>query len=250
MKKELYLPMLGIAAGELLMFSGQIYAGIAIHIINLQAITLALIFGNFNTDIKNALQSLILLFQIRIINLAMPQFFTVTLLWYPMIYGVMFIPVYLIIKNQNIPSKDLGMDFQRLHIYLPAAFLIGSVMALLEHYVLHPVALIGNLQLSNLVLITTVMFVFVGAVEELVFRSILQTRLEKVLGLRNALMISGILFGIMHAGYGMMSEILLAGLFGIVLGYIFRKTGSFPFILTIHGTANVLLFGVLPTVLT
>lgn len=250
MKKELYLPVLGIAAGELMMFTGRIYTGIAIHIINLQLIALALIFSRYPSEIKRVHQSLLLLLQMRIINIAMPQFFTITLLWYPLVYGVMFLPVYLIIRNQQIPSKDLGMDYRRLYIYIPAALLIGAAMALLEYRILDPLPLIANIQLSNLVLITVVMFVFVGAVEELIFRSILQTRLEKALGLKYGLLLSGILFGIMHAGYGIMNEILFAGFFGIVLGYIFQKTRSFPFILTIHGTVNVLLFGVLPILLT
>lgn len=249
MKKEIYLPMLGIAAGEVMMFSGHVYAGLAIHIINLQAITVALIFGDFPDRIKNVLQSLTLLIMMRIINLAMPQFFTITLLWYPLIYGVIFIPIYYIIKNQQISSKELGIDFRRLHIYLPAAILIGLAMALIEFRVLHPASLITDLKLSNLILISMVMFVFIGAAEELIFRSILQTRLEKVFGSKS-LLLSGALFGIMHSGYGLMNEILFAGIFGIVLGYIFQKTRSFPFILVIHGTANVFLFGVLPIILT
>jgi membrane protease YdiL (CAAX protease family) len=56
------------------------------------------------------------------------------------------------------------------------------------------------------------------------------------------------LFGIMHSGYGNVDEILFATFFGAVLGYIFQKTRSFPFILIIHGTANVFLFGILPIV--
>jgi membrane protease YdiL (CAAX protease family) len=249
MKKEIYLPAFGIAAGELMMFYGNIFIGLAIHIINLQAIALALIFSKFPSEIKNIHQSLILLLQMRIIALAMPQFFTLTLLWYPFIYGVMYIPVYLIIKNQNISSKEIGMNFSRIKIYLPSAVLIGSGMAVIEYYILQPVALIENANISNLVLISVVMFIFIGAVEELIFRSILQTRVEKVLGLNYGILISGGLFGIMHASYGLINEIIFAGFFGCVLGYIFQKTRSFPCILAIHGTANVLLFGILPILL-
>jgi membrane protease YdiL (CAAX protease family) len=43
---------------------------------------------------------------------------------------------------------------------------------------------------------------FVGAIEELIFRSILLTRLEKVLEPGAALLISAILFGIMHSAMG------------------------------------------------
>lgn len=249
MKREIYLPILGIAAGELMMFSGQIFSGLLIHIINLQAITLFLIFGDKSSDNKKILQSLILVLLIRIINLAVPQFFTGALLMYPITYGVMFIPVYIIVKNQHISLKEMGIDFKNLSFFFPVALLIGSAIAVLEYRILYPSALIGSLELSNIILLAIVMFIFVGAVEELVFRSILQTRLEKVFGLQPGLVLSGFLFGIMHSAYGLVSEILFAGFFGFVIGYIFQRTRSFPFVLTIHGTANIVLFGILPILL-
>ncbi len=249
MRKELYLPILGLVAGELMMFSGHVYIGLAIHIINLQAIILTLIFSKVPPEIKDILQSLILLLQLRIINLAMPQLFTVTLLWYPLAYGVMFIPVYSIIKSQRISSKEIGFNFERLYIYLPAALLIGAVLAVLEYHILHPAPLIKSITTSNLFMIALVMFIFVGAVEELIFRSILQTRLERSLGLKYGLLLSSIMFGVMHSVYGLVNEILLVSFFGFVLGYIFQKTNSFPFILIVHGTSNILLFGVLPILL-
>lgn len=245
MKKEIYLSALGIILGELNIFLGYVPAGIVVHILNLQIITIGLIFGSFSPDIKNAFQGMILLLLLRIISIAMPQFFTITL-WYPLIYGIMFLPIYFIIKNQKIPLRELGLDFRRLHIYLPLAILIGISFAALEYRIMDPAALIENTQISNLVIIVIVMFAFVGVAEELIFRSILQTRLEKVIGSNEGLLLSGLLFGIMHSVYGQITEILFACLFGIVIGYIFQKTRSFPFILVINGTSNVFLFGILP----
>ncbi len=230
------------------MFIGQVYPGLAVHIINLQAISIAIIFGNFSDDIKKIFQSMLLLLMMRIINFSMPQFFTFTLLWYPLVYGVMFIPIYYVIKNQNITLKNIGIDFKRWYFYLPAALLIGTEMAMLEFRILHPTPLINNLKLQNLLLISIVMFVFVAAIEELIFRSILITRLEMVFGSINSLMLSSLLFGIMHAGYGLLNEVIFATFFGVILGFIFQKTRSFPFIVVIHGIANVLLFGVLPII--
>ncbi len=249
MRKELYLPILGIAASELMMYYGRVYAGLGIHIVNLQIITLLLIFGSLSPQTKNILQSLLLLLLLRIVSLSMPQIFSSALLWYLLVYGVMLLPVYLIIKNQQITSKELGINFSRLRIYLPFALLIGAITALIEYRILTPASLIENTGILNIVFIVIVMLVFAGAVEELIFRSILQTRLEEMLGLKYGLLLSAVIFGIMHAGYGTITEILLAGIFGIIVGYIFQRTRSLPFIVAIHGTANVLLFGILPVVL-
>jgi membrane protease YdiL (CAAX protease family) len=247
-QKEIYLPILCIAAGEILMFFGHVYSGLAVHVINLQAITLLLVLSRISPEKKNVLQSLLLLLMLRMINLAMPQFFTLSLLSYPMVYGVMFIPVYYITRHQNITSLEIGIHFRRWYLYLPAALVIGAAIALLEFRILQPTSLILNLKLQNILQIVVVMFVFVAAVEELIFRSILQTRLEKVIGSYQAVFLTAFLFGIMHAGYGIVSEVIFATFIGAVLGFIFLKTRSFPFILVIHGTVNVLVFGILPII--
>ncbi len=247
-KIQIYLPVLGIAAGELMMFSGQALIGLGIHIINLQLIAFYLIFKNVPLHSRNVIQSLLLLILMRIINLSMPQFFTLTLLWYPLTYGVVYLPIYYIIKHQQISSQEIGLNIDRLKIYLPSAIIIGIVMALIEYIILKPLPLIKNLQISNIFLLLIIMFIFVGAVEELIFRSILQTRFEKALGPGKGIFLSGILFGTMHAGYSIISEILFACFFGFLLGYIFQRTRSFPFILTIHGITNVFLFGILPII--
>lgn len=246
MRKDIYLSVIAFVAGELMMPIGQFNIGLAIHIINLQAIALTLIYGNNHIDNKNILQSLILLLLMRIINLSMPQVFTITLLSYPLVYGILFLPVYSLIKAQGISYKEIGINFTKLNLYIPAAFLIGTAMATIEYRILRPAAMIENTRFTNLVLIITVMFVFVAAVEELIFRSILLTRFEKVFGDYKGLYLSSILFGIMHAIYGPVTEIMFATFFGAVLGFAFQKTRSFPFVLLIHGTANVFLFGILP----
>ena len=183
---------------------------------------------------------------LRMISLSIPQFFTTTLLQYPLIYGIMFIPIYLTIKNQNISGKELGINFSKIYIYIPVALTIGYIAAIGEHRIISPIPLIAKLRFSDIALISMVMFIFIGITEELIFRSILQTRLEKTLGLRYGLLFSGMIFGIMHSSYGILNEILFASIFGIILGYIFQRTRNLLFVSSIHGTANVMLFGILP----
>jgi membrane protease YdiL (CAAX protease family) len=249
MKKHIFLPLLAIVSAELMFFFNHIYAGLVIHIVTLLAILLVLIFSGDQPEIIMVYQSILLVSLLRITNLAMPQFFTVTIMWYPMIYGIMYIPIYHIVKHQQISLRDLGLNYDHLNIYLPAGLLLGSLAALVEYDILHPNPLIKSIQLSNLVLIGMIMFAFVGVVEELIFRSILQTRFEKVLGPKYSIILTGIFFGMMHAAYGLINEILFAASFGIILGYLFQKTKSFPLILSAHGIANILLYGVLPFIL-
>ena len=90
------------------------------------------------------------------------------------------------------------------------------------------------------------MIFFVGLVEELIFRSIIQTRLEQALSAIESILITSFLFGLMHSGYGTFYEILYTGFVGLFMGFAFYKTRSLPFVAVLHGLVNVFLFGILP----
>ena len=247
MRKEIYFAIIGLIIAELMIFFDKISLGLIIYIINVLGITFILIFSDLDKKIKNLLQSLTLIILLRMINFAMPQFFNLTILQYPLIYGVMFIPIYSIVKSQQITIKELGLNIdKKLFIYLPLATIIGFLMALIEYNILNPISFFKDINFSDIILIVVIMIFFIGTVEELIFRSILQTRIQKVFGLNEGVLLSGGIFGLMHMSYGLIGEIIFAGMFGIILGYIFEKTKSLIFIVSIHGIENILLFGILP----
>ncbi len=248
--KEIYISIFGIMIGEFIMFYADMLSGLGIHIVNFLIIILMIIFGKLSLEEKNVLQSLTLLILLRMINISAPQFFTGMLMQYPIIYGVMFLPIYMIIKNQQIHSNDIGINFGKLYIYVPIAIAMGIVVGIIEYRIIEPMALVEKIRFSDVALISIVMFVFIGITEELVFRSIIQTRLEKILGLRHGLLLTGVIFGIMHVSYGTMYEISFAIIFGVVVGYIFQRTRNLMFVTSIHGTTNVVLFGILPNMST
>lgn len=248
MKKYIYLSIIGIVIGELMMFFSNIYYGLGIHIFNLMAIILLIISGDISQEIKNALSSLTLILLFRVINLATPKIFVTTLLWYPLIYGTVFLLIYLIIRDQQISMKELGINSNRLIIYLPIAIIIGIITAIVEYQILHPKPLIESITIPNIILISIVMIIFIGTAEELMFISILQTRFEKVFGLKYGLLLTAGIFAVMNTNYGIVG-IIFAGIFGIILGYIFQKTRSIPFVITVRGIENIILFGILPIIL-
>ncbi len=249
MKKEIYFAILGLVIAELMIFFGKISLGLIVHIINIFGITFLIIFSNLDLEIKNILQSFTLIILLRLVNFAMPQFFNSIILQYPLIYGVMFLAIYSIVKNQQITVKELGFNIEKkLLIYIPLAGLIGIAMAMIEYNIVSPIPLFKNINFSDLILIAIIMIIFIGPVEELIFRSILQTRIKKVYGSKSGILLSGGIFGMMHLSYGLISEIIFAGIFGIILGYFFEKTRNLLFIISIHGFENITLFGILPII--
>lgn len=246
MRKCVYLSIIGLIAAELLIFSGYVFQGLGMHLLNILAIIFIVVFYGKNLEAFNILQGLTLVMLLRVVNMAMPQFFTDILVQYPLIYGIMFIPIYYTVKNIQVPFKELGVNFNKFYIYLPVAILIGIVMSIVEYKILNSEALINTLSASNIALISIIMVMFIGLAEGLIFFSILQTRLEKSFGLRYGILIIGVVFGIMHSTYGSVNEILFATIFGIILAYAFQNTRSLPFTVVILGTVNIMLFGILP----
>jgi len=105
-KKLIYIYVIGIIIGELLIISGKIYEGLGMYMIGILAIISIIIFANLSLEITNVLQRMILLPVLRVIGLSMPQFFKDIHIQYILIYGIMLIPMYLIMKNQQIPYRE------------------------------------------------------------------------------------------------------------------------------------------------
>jgi hypothetical protein len=145
MRKWLFIPILGIIIGEFLIFRGQIVTGVEIHIANLLAIILLVIFGKLCLKEKNILQSLTILPLLRLIDLSIPQLSADIYVQYAIMYGVMFIPIYLIMKSQYVLQKESGTalsillytspTFKRLHIYVPTVVLIIVMMGTIGQYI-------------------------------------------------------------------------------------------------------------------
>jgi hypothetical protein len=135
---------------------------------------------------------------------------------------------------------------RRIWIYLPLSVLASLVFAEAEYMLIGARPLIPDISQINLLELIVIMIFVVGLVEELIFRAILQTRLEEFLGPAAGILLVSLLFGIMHSGYGTPSEMGFTFLMGCFLGYCFYKTRSLPLVIMINGLTNVFLFGALP----
>lgn len=146
MKKWIYAPVAGIAIGELLMLYDKILSGLGLHIINLLAMILIIIFGNLSPETKNILQSLILLPLLRIINISTPPLFTDIYLQYLLTYGIMLVPIYSIAKSQQMSFKKLETNFGRFYVYIFTITLIWVVAMMIEQYM----NIVSNMQTIEL----------------------------------------------------------------------------------------------------
>ena len=246
-KLRLYfvIPVMCITLAELLIFFDRSAAAILVHIGILMALSLSNIFIK-DPRVHKIYMPLMLLSVLRLINLSMPIFFETTLYTFIFIYSPLAIPVATIIIHQQYSLEEIGITTKNFLIYVVISLPLGFLLGLGEYLTIRPGYLIPDLTFGNLLKLTIVMVFFVGLVEELIFRSILQTRLEKALNVQKALLITSLLFGLMHSGYGTFYEILYTGFVGLIMGILFYKTKSLPFVAVLHGFVNVFLFGILP----
>ena len=179
---------------------------------------------------------------LRILDLSMPTFFPYTIYFFPFVYLPVFPSVYMAVKALDLKAEDLGFSLKAWYLLLPAGVLIGYLLSYPEYMILHPNALIPDFSLKSFVTLFIVMYIFAAFVEELVFRSVLQSTLEKKFGLRRGLLLASIMFAVMHAGFGC-GEIAYALFTGLLIGFLFQKTRSLPLVVMIHGTINVMVFG-------
>lgn len=250
-KRRLFIaiPVLCIALAEILMFLGKVGIAIWVHIGILIALSLSNIFVK-DPEVQKIHQALMLLPILRLINLSMPIFFKTTLYTFIFVYGCLAIPVAVIIIRQRYSLEQIGISMKNIGIYMVLSIPLSFILGLGEYLTIRAEYLIPDLTFENLFKLIFVMVFFVGLIEELIFRSLLQTKLDQALSISESLLITSLLFGLMHSGYGTFYEIIYTSFVGFLIGFAFYKTKSLPFIAVLHGFINVFLFGILPHYLT
>ena len=238
---DLMVPVCLIFLAELLIFSGNVQAAMTVHAINLIFMVLASIY------VHNRIYPVLMLLPLfRLLNVAMPIFFQLTLYSYSMVYAPMFIPMYFIMKDGLLSRSEAGMTFKGFWYFLPLAVAVGFVLGWGEENVLHSGTLVPDFSIKSILILSLTMILFVGIVEEFIFRSALQTVMEERLGGIVGLVLTSVIFGFMHSGYRLPLELLFVAFAGMVFGLLFWMTRSLPVVAVTHGVTNISLFLVAP----
>lgn len=237
----LAVPAAGIVASELLLFYG--YTGYALwgHLGTLLFCVLApLSMG----EEAHFFQAFALVSCFRLVNLGMPVFVELTIYWFPLIYAPFAPVLYFIARSGDV--VEFSFDLRRALLLAPVGAILGIALAHVEYAIIRPEALIPAWTVGNLALIAAVMIGFVGLVEELLYRGVLQTTLVSRYGKWPGILVASFFFGLMHSGYGLVGELVFAGSIGLLYGVLYEYTDSLAFVTVLHGVMNVFLFAVIP----
>jgi hypothetical protein len=238
------LSILLIVIGEGLLFTGNRPLGVGVQALNIVAV--AIVVAVLREEQVQLVEALALISVFRVINLSFALVLSVSLYWLIIIYGVMYVPLVLIIIHEKLSRSDVGIDnVRRSVLLLPLGVVIGTGFALIEQAILTNEVLIPNFSAIELIQLSIVMIFFVAVVEELLFRVVLQRQLIDRSGALAGILLTSVIFGAMHAGYANVYELLFATAAGAVLGVAFYKTKDLALVVTIHAVNNIILFGLL-----
>ena len=178
----------------------------------------------------------------RLLNLSVPLMLANTVYSYFLPYMLISIPIYLIMRRELFNRKSImGITLEGFKARLPLAIAIGFVIGGMEGFMLCPeLAALGSKIDARLGMIILTL-ILAGFAEEFIFRSALQTALEKRLGSIRGLLVASMLFAIMHSSYGTWTEIMLGLGAGLAFGFLFQRTRSLPLVSLAHVISSVLL---------
>jgi membrane protease YdiL (CAAX protease family) len=247
LKKIIYagIPVAAITLIELLIFGGRLREASIAYTLLLLSLSYSIAVMK-KPEIRKIYQALLLLTIFRVVNFSMTVFFERNLYSFIFIYAPMAIPITLATVHQKVKYEKRRDTLRRIWIYLPLSILAGLALGQVEYILIGARELIPDLSLANLLILIIIMVFIIGLIEELIFRSILQTSLEEFLGPAWGIFLSSLLFGIMHSAYGTPYEMAYTFLLGGFLGYLFYRTRSLTLVVMIHGSINVFLFGIIP----
>jgi membrane protease YdiL (CAAX protease family) len=210
------------------------------------------------SSVRASLQGFSLIFLTRVAVAVIPALILPPVLLLITVYGVVLFMCAVYIVDRHLSPNSLGFHFSNAPLQAVGGLALGVVMGFTEFAILSSdigkYVLFQSYSLSNLAAVVIVMFWFVALGEELLFRGLVQTSLERDLSNPTmALVLVSFTFAIMHLGYVTsvvkLLEIVYVYVAATVIGYSFMKTKSLFLPVVAHGVANTILFGILPYLL-
>ena len=247
LKKVYYagIPAIAIILAELMIFGGRLKEASVTYVLLLLVLSLSIAVTK-KQEIRKVHQGFLLLPIFRLVNLSMPVFLKIDLYSFIFIYAPLAMSIVIAYAHQDFRFEEKRDTLRKIWIYLPVAIGAGLIFAEAEYLLIGSRALIEDLSQVNILRFIIIMVFIVALVEELIFRAVLQTRLEEFLGPTGGILLASLLFGAMHSSYGTLYEMPYAFLVSCFIGYTFYKTRSLPLVILIHGSINVFLFGIIP----
>jgi len=243
-----WLNLVALAAAEVLTVFFQLLAGITLHGVLLVLFIVQAALAHERAQ-RNLYMSLILAPLIRILSLSMPLAPIPQIYWYLIIYGPLLAATVIVMLNTGLRARDVGLTSRGWPLQIAMGLGIGLGLGVLEYLILRPVPLATSFTLQAVLLPSFILVITTGFVEELIFRGVLQTLAERVMGFGWGMLYQALIFSILHVGHYSVMDVAFVFLVALLFTAIFKRTGSLLGVTLAHGIANAMLYCVMPFLL-
>jgi membrane protease YdiL (CAAX protease family) len=190
-------------------------------------------------------QAMILLPLINIISLNMAVIALKPIYWLTIVAVPITIATIIMMRNQGISRSKAGFIIGNLPLQLIVA-ITGVALGIIEYNIFHQTAIISDFNQINIIIVGSIIIIFIGLLEQLIFRGIIQKLAENIMGNSLGIIFASILFTILNIGWNSPLNLIFIFLVSIYYGYVFQKTRSVIGIGISQGLFYLTIFILLP----
>ena len=242
-----WLGLVALTAAEVLTVYLQIMAGIICHGVLLVVFVVQAVLSPDRAQ-RNLFMVLCLAPLIRILSLSMPLAPIPQIYWYLLIYGPLLAATVIVMLNTGLAPREVGLVSHGWPRQIVLGIVIGLGLGVLEYVILKPVPLATSFTLLGVLAPAFILTITTGFVEELIFRGVMQTLSDRVMGLWSVLYVS-LIFAVLHIGHYSVMDVAFVFLVALLFTAIMKRTGSLLGVTLAHGIANSMLYCVMPFIL-
>jgi uncharacterized protein len=142
---------------------------------------------------------------------------------------------------------DIGFNEKKILFQIPV-IILGVGFGIADYFILRPGSLVTGYGFEWLIFPSLTLIISTGFIEELAFRGVMQQS-TSIFGNWGWIFVA-ITYSILQISHGNFLHCLFILVVSIIYGWVVKKTGSLVGVSISHGLLNIVLFLVLPNILT
>ncbi|MFC1973916.1 lysostaphin resistance A-like protein [Chloroflexota bacterium] len=201
----------------------------------------------FNQNIVNCAEVLALIPLYILFTSSLPWFFIDQQYLLPAVYSVILALCVWYVYERGLSFREIfGLKRKGFLKYSLFALALSPLSGTIEYLVLTPEPAFPTFEVKYLLRDTVYMLLFVSLAEELLFRGLIQRNLSTAFGWKWALVGTSVIFAVMHLTWRSIPELGFVFVAGMVMGWLYHRTGNLMPSIIFHGLNNVMLVSIAP----
>lgn len=236
-----------ITAAEVVVGYGNVTMGMVMHAGLLAAV---LVHASLKNRAKSSemMLTLVLAPLTRMLSLAMPLGGIPVQYWYAVIGFPILLATVAVARLNGYKAREIGLAFDKITRQLlisPA----GVVLGLVEFYIIRPAPLVAPFSWVNAVLSAVILIVFTGFTEELIFRGVMYKAFAEGVNERFSMIFVSYVFASLHITHLKVLDLFFVFAVALLFTWILKRTGSLWGVILAHGTTNIFLYIIWPSII-